>query len=40
MFRHQTYVETFRDRKISCINNFRQHELVIWKEQIKRHQYA
>ena len=39
-FRHETYVGTFRGRKIHCINNFRQHALVIWKEQTKIHQYA
>jgi len=38
--RHQTYVGPFRDRKISKTNTFRQHALVIWKEQTKIHQHA
>jgi len=33
--RHQTYVGTFRDQKISYINIFRKHAVVIWKEQSK-----
>ena len=38
--RHRFDVGTFRSRKISYINNYRQHTLLIWKEQTQIHQRA